>query len=85
MPTAGESPFVTKSRPYAAKAVQSYFPLIALMQDQVTALCQVGIKAATLNSTIAPDEAYEIERAMRAGELDLVYVAPERLLTDRVF
>ncbi len=60
-------------------------PLIALMQDQVTALCQVGIKAATLNSTIAPDEAYEIERAMRAGELDLVYVAPERLLTDRFF
>jgi len=60
-------------------------PLIALMQDQVTALCQVGVKAATLNSTINPEEAYEIERAMRAGELDLVYVAPERLLTDRFF
>jgi ATP-dependent DNA helicase RecQ len=58
-------------------------PLIALMQDQVTALCQVGVKAATLNSTIDPQTAYEIERAMRAGELDLVYVAPERLLTDR--
>ncbi len=60
-------------------------PLIALMQDQVTALCQVGIKAATLNSTIGQEETFEIERAMRAGELDLVYVAPERLLTDRFF
>ncbi len=60
-------------------------PLIALMQDQVTALCQVGIKAATLNSTISPEDTFEIERAMRAGELDLVYVAPERLLTDRFF
>jgi len=60
-------------------------PLIALMQDQVNALCQVGVKAATLNSTVDPERAYEIERAMRAGELDLVYVAPERLLTDRFF
>lgn len=60
-------------------------PLIALMQDQVTALCQVGIKAATLNSTVPPDQTQEIERAMRAGELDLVYVAPERLLSDRFF
>jgi len=60
-------------------------PLIALMQDQVSALCQVGVKAATLNSTVSPQDAYEIERAMRAGELDLVYVAPERLLTDRFF
>lgn len=60
-------------------------PLIALMQDQVTALCQVGIKAATLNSTVDPQTTQEIERAMRAGELDLVYVAPERLLTDRFF
>ena len=60
-------------------------PLIALMQDQVTALCQVGVKAATLNSTVLPEDTAEIERAMRAGELDLVYVAPERLLTDRFF
>lgn len=60
-------------------------PLIALMQDQVSALCQVGIMAATLNSTMSLDETQEIERAMRAGELDLVYVAPERLLTDRFF
>lgn len=60
-------------------------PLIALMQDQVTALCQVGVKAATLNSTMDPDSAFEIERAMRAGELDLVYVAPERLVSDRFF
>ncbi|SCA55178.1 ATP-dependent DNA helicase RecQ [Candidatus Terasakiella magnetica] len=60
-------------------------PLIALMQDQVTSLCQVGVKAATLNSTVPLDQAQEIERAMRAGELDLVYVAPERLQTDRFF
>jgi len=60
-------------------------PLIALMQDQVTALCQAGVKAATLNSTVSPEDSYEIERAMRNGELDLVYVAPERLLTDRFF
>lgn len=60
-------------------------PLIALMQDQVSALCQVGVKAATLNSTLSPQESYEIERALRAGEIDLLYVAPERLLSDRFF
>ena len=58
-------------------------PLIALMQDQVTALRQLGVRAAAVNSSLAFGEAVEIERAMRAGEMDLVYVAPERLLTDR--
>src|SRR5262245_54032414 len=57
-------------------------PLIALMRDQVEALRQLGVKAAARNSTIAYPEAKQIERQMRAGELDLVYVAPERLLTD---
>jgi ATP-dependent DNA helicase RecQ len=57
-------------------------PLIALMRDQVEALRQLGVKAAALNSSIAYPEAKQIERQMRAGEVDLVYVAPERLLTD---
>jgi len=56
-------------------------PLIALMQDQVEALRQLGVRAAYLNSTLAPGEAAGIERALSAGELDLLYVAPERLLT----
>ncbi len=58
-------------------------PLIALMQDQVEALRQLGIAAAALNSTIPYSEAAAIERDLEAGTLDLVYVAPERLLTDR--
>ena len=58
-------------------------PLIALMQDQVAALEEAGVRAAFLNSTLAAREAAAVERRMRAGELDLVYVAPERLLTER--
>src|SRR5471030_937212 len=58
-------------------------PLIALMKDQVDALRQAGVRAAALNSSLGPGEAYAIERAMRDGELDLVYVAPERLVTPR--
>ena len=57
-------------------------PLIALMQDQVSALRQFGVRAAALNSTLSFAEAGRVEAAMRAGELDLVYVAPERLLTE---
>ncbi len=57
-------------------------PLIALMQDQVLALQQLGVKAAALNSTLDFRESLAVERQLRAGELDLVYVAPERLLTD---
>ncbi|MBI3090532.1 MAG: DNA helicase RecQ [Candidatus Tectomicrobia bacterium] len=57
-------------------------PLIALMQDQVEALTQVGVRAAALNSSIPPEAAARTERRLRDGELDLVYVAPERLLTD---
>jgi len=58
-------------------------PLIALMQDQVDALAEVGVKAAFINSTQSFQEALVIEHKMRQGELDLVYVAPERLLTQR--
>ena len=54
-------------------------PLIALMHDQVDALRANGVRAAYLNSTQAPDERREVERAYVAGELDLIYVAPERL------
>ncbi len=58
-------------------------PLIALMQDQVDALAEVGVRAAFLNSTQTFGQALAIEQKMRQGELDLVYVAPERLLTQR--
>ncbi|MCB1185017.1 DNA helicase RecQ [bacterium] len=58
-------------------------PLIALMQDQVGALRQVGVRAAFLNSTLPADEAARVERQVRTGELDLLYVAPERLLQER--
>jgi len=58
-------------------------PLIALMADQVAALTEVGVRAAFLNSTLTPREAVAVEDAMRRGDLDLVYVAPERLLTER--
>ena len=57
-------------------------PLIALMQDQVEALRQLGIEAAALNSTLSYDESRNVQMALRAGALDLVYVAPERLLTE---
>ncbi len=58
-------------------------PLIALMQDQVDALLQAGVRAAYLNSTLAFDEVRAIERRARAGSLDLLYVAPERLMSER--
>ncbi|MFT3715842.1 MAG: DNA helicase RecQ [Gordonia sp. (in: high G+C Gram-positive bacteria)] len=54
-------------------------PLIALMADQVGALRQVGVNAAYLNSTQAPEDCAEVQRAYLAGELDLIYVAPEGL------
>ena len=58
-------------------------PLIALMKDQVEALRQNGVRAAYLNSSLAPAEARAVERAVAAGELDLLYMAPERLLSER--
>ena len=58
-------------------------PLIALMQDQVEALLQLGVKAAFLNSTLDARSASLLEQRLLNGELDLLYVAPERLLTSR--
>ncbi len=58
-------------------------PLIALMQDQVDALAEVGVRAAFLNSSQTFEESSRIERRLRTGDLDLLYVAPERLMTPR--
>jgi ATP-dependent DNA helicase RecQ len=58
-------------------------PLIALMQDQVDALTQLGIRAAFLNSTVAWNDVRETERRLFGDDLDLLYVAPERLTTER--
>ena len=58
-------------------------PLIALMQDQVAALGQLGVRAAFLNSTLDAATARAVERDLVAGDLDLLYVAPERLVTPR--
>jgi len=59
-------------------------PLIALMQDQVLALQQLGINAAYLNSSQSGAESGEVEQAFLSGRLDLLYIAPERLLTERM-
>src|SRR6202161_4113713 len=58
-------------------------PLIALMRDQVAGLIEAGVRAAVLNSTLSFDEASEVEARLLAGDLDLLYIAPERLLTPR--
>ena len=55
-------------------------PLIALMQDQVDALDEVGVKAAYLNSSLTPEEASRVKDELLSGRLDLLYVAPERLM-----
>ncbi|MDY0069489.1 MAG: DNA helicase RecQ [Porticoccaceae bacterium] len=57
-------------------------PLIALMQDQVAALRQAGVAAAFLNSSLSAEEAREVSRQLLAGALDLLYVAPERLVQE---
>ena len=58
-------------------------PLIALMQDQVAALAELGIAAEFLNSSLDGRDQARVERRFLAGDLDLLYVAPERLLTER--
>ena len=58
-------------------------PLIALMRDQVAGLTEAGVNAAALNSTLTPREASEVERRLISGDLDLLYVAPEQLVTPR--
>ena len=57
-------------------------PLISLMKDQVDALRAAGVSAAAYNSSLEADEARSVLRALHAGELDLLYVAPETLMTD---
>jgi len=57
-------------------------PLIALMQDQVSALRLSGVKVATINSNISRKEVWQIKDAMKNNKLDLLYVAPERLLME---
>lgn len=58
-------------------------PLIALMEDQVVALEALGVKAAYLNSSLNPEEAHEVQARFRSGALDLLYLAPERLVQER--
>ena len=58
-------------------------PLIALMQDQVNALSLLGIRAGCLNSSLEFDELQRTEAALVNGELDMLYIAPERLLQPR--
>ena len=60
-----------------------FSPLIALMQDQVDALQQLGVRAKFLNSSQSNPDAYEIEKEFESGLLDLLYVAPERLISSR--
>ncbi len=59
-------------------------PLIALMQDQVDALKLLGVNAAFLNSSLDVNEAREVEQQLRNNQLDIIYVAPERLLTEKM-
>jgi ATP-dependent DNA helicase RecQ len=56
-------------------------PLIALMRDQVEALKQAGVAAAALNSSLSSEESADVRRKLRNGQLDLLYVAPERVAT----
>ncbi|HEU4626470.1 MAG TPA: DNA helicase RecQ [Steroidobacteraceae bacterium] len=58
-------------------------PLIALMQDQVAALREAGVRAAFLNSTNSWADTQKIEQQVRAGEIDVLYVAPERLMMEK--
>jgi ATP-dependent DNA helicase RecQ len=55
-------------------------PLIALMQDQIDALNQLGISAAALNSSLTAEQRSQVKQQLREGSLDLLYVAPERLV-----
>lgn len=56
-------------------------PLIALMRDQVEALRQLGVRAAALNSSLSREEFMDVRNAISRGELDLLYVTPERIVT----
>jgi ATP-dependent DNA helicase RecQ len=58
-------------------------PLIALMQDQVNALTQAGVRAACMNSAMGNEHNYQVEQQALRGELDMIYIAPERLTSPR--
>jgi ATP-dependent DNA helicase RecQ len=58
-------------------------PLIALMQDQVNALTQAGVRAACMNSAMGNEHNYQVEQQALRGELDMIYIAPERLTLPR--
>ncbi len=58
-------------------------PLIALMKDQVDALLLLGVNASFLNSTLDHQQVFEVEQALRDGNLDLLYISPERLTQER--
>ena len=58
-------------------------PLIALMQDQVSALTQAGVRAACMNSAMGSEHNYQVEQQALRGELDIIYIAPERLALQR--
>src|ERR1700686_5765363 len=58
-------------------------PLLARMRDQVAGLLEAGVRAAVLNSTLSFEEASAVEARLLAGDLDLLYVALERLVTPR--
>ena len=88
MPTGGgkslcyQVPAITRHRAGLGVAVV-VSPLIALMHDQVGALHELGVPAAYLNSSQDGDEARQVERDLMAGRLQLLYAAPERILTPR--
>ena len=88
MPTGGgkslcyQIPAIARQR--AGKGVTIVIsPLIALMQDQVGALHEVGVEAAFLNSTLSAEAAHEVEQRLRRAEFTLLYAAPERVHTPR--
>jgi ATP-dependent DNA helicase RecQ len=84
MPTGGGKSLCFQIPAIARKGVGIVIsPLIALMQDQVDALLQLGVKAAFLNSSLDAKEARQVEQDILNGELDLLYVAPERLCMPR--
>ena len=84
MPTGGGKSLCYQIPALARKGVGIIIsPLIALMQDQVDALLQLDVKAAFLNSSLNAYEARRVEEDLISGKLDLLYVAPERLLTPR--
>ncbi|MCK5522646.1 MAG: DNA helicase RecQ [Thiomargarita sp.] len=84
MPTGGGKSFCYQIPAMIRQGVAIIIsPLIALMQDQVSALQQFGVRVAHLNSTLTSNQARFVSKQLRQGELDLLYVSPERLMTPR--